>query len=816
MAATAGVRMKVDGIGELKNQMAQAKAAVKALDAELSRAAAEYKATGDAEKYTQEQAKILNQQIEEQTRIVDATKAAMDKMRAAGQESSTAYQNLRGSLANAEAKLITMRQSLQDIGKNGADAISGVKGVAGEVKTLGANAANANASTANLEGHLSNIATNISVDKVIKGIDDITRAAETAAKKVVDISKGMWRGMEDAAEWADTLSTESRNAGIDPETYQRWQVAAEIIDVSIDDILHATDKLSKQSQSKNVVKGQLNILDLLSDEYRETAGLMSSRVDVKLFDDTGKMRDTVEILWEVADAINGIQGAAGSGTGDAIAQQLFGKNFREVKGLFEAGAQSKFNAAMQDAIVLTNDYVADLVGMSDQLAMLNNSYDTAKMAFFAALAPSFKSIAESFTTVIGSVNEWLQSDEGRNALNSFGDSISGIVTSFTKDDLTKALQKAKGFLNDISSSFATFADRKDEIVTGIEAAFAVFTGLKMTGGLLKLFLLVSNLKSLTGGGKIVGEITEKAIIDPATGNVIGGMASTLGGILSTVGTIAGAVAVIQGVLAFINKDNQSDLLSWFEERSKSDNELERFVGDEGAKWYKNLVKGITGNAVETLPSVTAEDIERASSGKPYVYQLPKGATYNQITDSERAFAEAFGKVLNDAAEEWFDAYKASPWSEETEQKYADLEALFNGNEDAWARFDELIDQILQYEQTREDAEGNPIYNEDLELGNIPKQLGYEIWGDLRELGAEIPEEISAGINSGIGDVSSAVAAMTAAIQSAAISGASAGITNNNNTSNTTYIENYNAAVRGDGIGAWNEQNARMIMAYGGS
>ena len=67
--ADIGVKMGVTGLSTFKSSMNQAQQSVKTLDAELKLSEAQFKASGDAEKYFAEQADLLKQKLKRQKKF---------------------------------------------------------------------------------------------------------------------------------------------------------------------------------------------------------------------------------------------------------------------------------------------------------------------------------------------------------------------------------------------------------------------------------------------------------------------------------------------------------------------------------------------------------------------------------------------------------------------------------------------------------------------------------------------------------------------------------------------------------------------------
>jgi uncharacterized membrane protein YdfJ with MMPL/SSD domain len=76
-------KMSVD-VSQFKSGMQQAQATVRALDAELKKNEAQFKATGNAEQYMAEKTRLLKDQLQNQKAVVSQIEDAMKKMQDSG------------------------------------------------------------------------------------------------------------------------------------------------------------------------------------------------------------------------------------------------------------------------------------------------------------------------------------------------------------------------------------------------------------------------------------------------------------------------------------------------------------------------------------------------------------------------------------------------------------------------------------------------------------------------------------------------------------------------------------------------------------
>jgi threonine dehydratase len=75
MATGVNVKMGVEGISQFKNNMNQARQAVKTLDAQLALSEKQFKASGDAESYMTEKTELLKAKLEQQKTVAEGAGA---------------------------------------------------------------------------------------------------------------------------------------------------------------------------------------------------------------------------------------------------------------------------------------------------------------------------------------------------------------------------------------------------------------------------------------------------------------------------------------------------------------------------------------------------------------------------------------------------------------------------------------------------------------------------------------------------------------------------------------------------------------------
>ena len=479
MPSDIGVKMSVSGISQFKSAMNDAKGSVKALDAELKLNAAQYKASGDAETYYANRAKILADQIKAQEEVVSNAEKALETMTSQGvKKADKAYTQMQATLAQAKTRLVEMQQAANGAGDELEETGKTADSTAKSLQKLSAGMAFQNLS------------------KVFEGVDNILKNILT---KAVRIGETVWNWGRDAGRWADDLATRATIYGLDVETLQGYDYAAKKIDTDVDAIIKASDKLS--AKAKDTGDGIALI----------TQG--STQFGIAVKDTAGQTRGQLDVLWDFVEVLGQIENEADR---NAIAQEYFGKSYRDMISLIEAGRDA-WEQAAEGADVVSEDNVNKLVQMNDTMDKLDQKWQTTRMTLLANLAPAFEKVADALDRMMDRIGEWAESDEGQATMSRIGDALAGLIENFADggfeklfDGAVSAVEKISEFLQSITSG---------DMITTLKTIGTIIAGWKIAETGMKTWSLI---KSLGLGGNAGG----------AAGAAAGsGIGSTLLGIL---------------------------------------------------------------------------------------------------------------------------------------------------------------------------------------------------------------------------------------------------------------------------------------------
>lgn len=293
--------------------------------------------------------RLLAQAVEETRKkldmLKDAEAQAQEQFRK-GEISQEQYENLQREIADTENKL----------------------------KSLEKAAAQSNATMA----HIGAVAQEIS-DKTGEWAEK-TRGLSAAAAGAVVALGGI---ALNAVRSADDLNTLSKQTGFSTDQLQEMSYAADLVDVSLDDITSAASRLKRNmsSTSKDVQSA-------------------FSQLGVSVRSANGQLRSSTDVFDEVIRALSQVENETER---DTLAMQLLGKNADSLAGIIDDGGAA-LRQYSQDAqkmgLVLSKDTLNGLNAVNDRL-------DQLKGQMKGVLAQNGAKVIEAFLPLIEDVANWV-------------------------------------------------------------------------------------------------------------------------------------------------------------------------------------------------------------------------------------------------------------------------------------------------------------------------------------------------------------------------------------------------------------------------
>jgi len=465
-------KLVLEGEAQYSTAIKNATKAIKGLDAEQKLAQAQFNLTGDKEQYMADRAEILRKKIAEQEKAVKAAEEAVEKLRKMGVEpTNSKMQHWNEQLMKSKTELLKLQGSLANTEKGLTDSGTAFMSAAQKAEEY--------------KNKTSEAATGINWQNTISSITGVTSVIETALGKVSSLVTSINSAMRSAADWADTVSTEAAKAELDPTTYQGWTYAAELIDTDVSTIVKAQDKLMGSMTSTS-----------------EDAQVTFNRLGVVTRETNGDLRDTNDVFWDTIEALGKSTDAHGDAITeterDNLAQQLFGKSYRELIPLLNAG-RTQWEALTEEGktyAAVSQENVDKLTALDDAQVKMDARLQKTKLTLAANLAPAFTEVADLIGGAAESFNEFLETPEGKQSLEGLGSAIKDLVAGLTNIDFQKAFDVATSVVRGLTDALNWITDNKDLVVTALEVMGSAFALLKISKPVLQFMQLIKSIQWL--------------------------------------------------------------------------------------------------------------------------------------------------------------------------------------------------------------------------------------------------------------------------------------------------------------------------------
>lgn len=336
-----GANFTID-TSSLKAGLQQANRLIRESEAQFRAAAAGIDDWSHSEEGLTKRQKALTEQIGIQRQkisaLVSEKQRIIEKLKAEGasdDDVAKATDSLNKQIAKESKQLDSLDRDLSQTNKSLKDLKSGNDAAEASAKKAG------DGFTV-LKGTLANLAAS--------GF----RAALSGAKKLAS-------ELVNLGEKADELNTISKQSGFSTEELQKFEYAAEMIDVETNTIIGAARKMAKN----------------LTSTSEQTIGAFN-RLGVQIRDGNGELRDRNTVFYEVVAALGAVTNETER---DTLAMQIFGKSADELAGLIDDGGEALKQygeEAEKLGIIMSEDTVDSANEFNDAVDRIKN---TAKGAF---------------------------------------------------------------------------------------------------------------------------------------------------------------------------------------------------------------------------------------------------------------------------------------------------------------------------------------------------------------------------------------------------------------------------------------------------
>ena len=346
---------------KLDKALRQIKNSTKDIDAELKQVNKALKFNPTSVELWRQKQDLLRQKIKQTEDNLKQLKNIQAQMDAQGiDKQSEAYRRISREITESESKLKSFNTELRKIGQVNLRAMSEQFKVMGDKLTAAGQA--------------------------MRGISTAA-AAVSASIGALTVKSG---------QWADDINTMSKIYGIGTEELQKYSLAANLVDVSVETIAKSHIKLEKSMYS--------------AQSGSASAIAAFDKLGVSITNADGSLRDG-DTVWQ--ETITALGQMTNETERDALAMQVMGKSAAELNPLIEDGGETYKQLAETMA-----QYGLDFIDQEtlDKANQFNDSLDTIKatgaLAFqqlgttlAAYLAPAMEKVVD----VVGRIAEWLTS-----------------------------------------------------------------------------------------------------------------------------------------------------------------------------------------------------------------------------------------------------------------------------------------------------------------------------------------------------------------------------------------------------------------------
>ena len=327
---------------------------------------------------------VLSQKIKLQSKIVDENRKAYDKAMTSGNATEKQVDAL-------DKKLLNARTTLEKLNGEYGQACKELDEYSKQQYEAGKKTEESEEKQRSFGDTIRDIADTLGVEvnpmveafaSKFDGVDEkvglAVIALGTLATKLIDCSKS-------AAEYSDNILTLSSVTGLSTDTLQELDYAAELLDVSTDQISSSMSKM---------VRSMADARDGNKDLQKEFA-----RLGVRYKEHNGELRSAEAVFYDTIDALGKMTNETER---DSMAMDLFGRSAKELNPLIEAGSK-RFKELGKEAhtvgYVMSTENLQKFGELDDAMRRMDNTSKNLKNNFGLALAPILTDLFEVIAKV---------------------------------------------------------------------------------------------------------------------------------------------------------------------------------------------------------------------------------------------------------------------------------------------------------------------------------------------------------------------------------------------------------------------------------
>lgn len=354
------------------------------LDAEFKLAKEQAKNYGTETDQLTVKQEALSQMIDLQTKIVDEHRKAYDKAMSSGTATEkqidsldkqlltarTTLEKLNGEYDNASKELEDYKKKNEEAGKEVENSEQKQRSFGDTIRSI--------SSTLGLDASPAIEAFASKFDGLNENVGIAMVAIGGMVTKLYDASKA-------ASEYADNVLTMSSVTGLSTETLQKMDYAAELVDVSTEQISSSMTKM---------IRNMAGARDGNEDLQKTFA-----RLGVRYKEGNKELRNAEDTFYDLIDALGKIQNETER---DAKSMEIFGRSAKELNPLIDVGSEKlrELGEEGKNLGYVMDDVALDKLGaLDDSIQRLNKSSEGLQNSFGLALAPIMTAFFDTLAKV---------------------------------------------------------------------------------------------------------------------------------------------------------------------------------------------------------------------------------------------------------------------------------------------------------------------------------------------------------------------------------------------------------------------------------
>lgn len=504
MAVDIGPKIGIQGEAQFRKELQSINTGLKTLDSEMKVVTSSFAGQEKSvESLTAENDVLqrslygLNEKLEKQQKMLAESAAKYGEADEKTQKWQQAVNNTQAEINKATGKINENTKAMDSLGNETEDTSKNLNDAGKNALSFG-----------------DILKANVLSEAIIGGVKALGSAIKDLASGMVDLVK-------DSAASADEINTLAKQTGLSTDQIQKFQYAADVIDVPLETMTGALSKLTKTMNTAKSGSGAA------ADAFKQ--------LGISVTDDNGALRDNEDVFKEIIAALGDIENETER---DATAMTLLGKSAQDLNPLILGGADAleELGQKAEDAgLILSSDELNDLGSIQDAFDELTATMEKAGMAIVSTFA---EPLGDAMNTILDYIQRLTKAfkDDGWEGL---ADELGSVVDELV-GFLTENIDQIGKFAEDVLTKFI------DIFVENLPKLIPAAISLLITLGTA----LIEHLDELIDAAfQIVSSLAEEILKPDNLQKIIDAGVDLLVALVSnTVDIIAGLIAALPDII----------------------------------------------------------------------------------------------------------------------------------------------------------------------------------------------------------------------------------------------------------------------------